>query len=623
MILYSSNAYEFRRSVDENTIVDRVSEAFLSNLGRRPAPKERMSWNNSMRFMETIIRNSEVADDCGVLIEFNIPSSSKRVDFIITGKNEHSESNFVIVELKQWESANATDRAGIVESFVGGAVRDTTHPAYQAWSYKQMIDDFNTAVQTNSLNSFSCAYLHNYSKKDQEPLLFPQYSDIVKVSPVYFKDDTTKLQEFLRRHVGKGRGMEILYQIENGKIKPSKKLMDFVASMFVGNQEFILIDEQKVAYESILKWAKKTEKKRTIIVKGGPGTGKSVVSVNAFGQLIQHGLNVQFIAPNASFRDVMVHKLASGTGYAKTRLKNLFSGSSQYHNAEKHAFDVLIVDEAHRLKDGTAYMYRGDNQVADIINASRVNVFFIDDSQRIRPSDVGSVEEIKRIAKNFNSDVYEIELEAQFRCSGAEGFINWLDTVLQIQDTANYDGWDKSVFDFKVLDDPNQLRELIKKKNDAGFEARLLAGYAWKWTGEKAGNPDAEIDDIIIDEHNFRMPWNSKKSRTMWAVQEEGIDQVGCIHTSQGLEFDYVGVIIGLDLQFDKNTNSVFASYNNYKDNTGKRGLKESPDKLTALVKNIYKTLMSRGMKGCYIYCVDKNLQEYFKERLNYTERYF
>lgn len=619
MILYSSNAIDFRHAVDENLIADKIENSFIAAFGKRPAPGERRAWNNSMQFMERVVRNSKVADDCGILIEFTIPTSSKRVDFIISGKNEKDESNFVIVELKQWDSAEATEREDIVVAYVGGKNRDMAHPSYQAWSYKQMIDDMNTAVQTHSLKSHSCAYLHNYTKKKPEPLMFPQYDSVVSESPIYFKDDTAKLQAFLQQHVGKGKGMDILYQIENGKIKPSKKLMDYVASVFNGNQEFILIDEQKVAYESILSTTKRTDKKRTIIVQGGPGTGKSVVSINAFGQLIQSGLNVKFVAPNASFRGVMLESLVADAGRGKGRIRNLFSGSSQFYNAQPDIFDVLVVDEAHRLKGAGAYQYVGSNQVEDIIKASRVNVFFVDDSQRIRPEDIGTVEEIKRVANILHSEIYEVELQAQFRCAGAEGFINWLDTVLQIRDTGNFNGWDKDAFDFRIVDTPNNLLDLIKQRNSEGSSSRMLAGFAWEWTSEKSGNKNGEVVDVVIPEYGFGMPWNSRSNRELWAIRSEGENQIGCIHTSQGLEFDYVGVIVGSDLKFDIESLSLYASYEDYKDIPGKKGLKNKQKELTELVCNVYKTLMSRGMKGCYIYCVDKNLQNHFKERLAFT----
>lgn len=619
MILYSSNAIDFRHAVDDNTIVDKIETSFVRAFGKRPAQGEKRAWNNSMKFMETVVRNSQVADDCGVLIEFTIPTSSKRVDFIISGKNEKQESNFVIVELKQWDDAQPTDREDIVVAYVGGRQRDMAHPSYQALSYKQMLDDMNVAIQENSIHSHSCAYLHNYEEKTPEPLKLPQYGKIIDLTPIFFKRDTEKLQSFLKKHVGGGKGMEILYQIENGEIKPSKKLIDYVASVFEGNHEYILIDEQKVAFETILSIAKDTDNKQTIIVKGGPGTGKSVVSLNAFGQLLQQGKNVKFVAPNASFRNVILERLVMNAGRGKGRIRNLFSGSSQYFNAQANVFDVLVVDEAHRLKGKGAYQYLGENQIEDIIKASKVNVFFVDDSQRIRPEDIGTVQEIKRVAAMASSEVYEIELQAQFRCSGAEGFINWLDTVLQIKETGNFNGWDQEAFEFKIVDTPNELRELISNKNTTGLSGRLLAGFAWIWTDEKAGNRNGEVDDVIIPEHNFSMPWNSRANRELWAIRPEGINQIGCIHTSQGLEFDYVGVIIGKDLRFDPDSKCLYASYDDYKDRPGKRGLKYKQKELTELVCNVYKTLMSRGMKGCYIYCVDENLQKHFKERLQFV----
>ena len=619
MILYCSDVADFKCSVDTNVIVDKIEASFMKAFMSRPDDGERRAWNNSMRFMERVVRNARVADDCGILIEFMIPMSSKRIDFIISGQNDLAEKNFVIVELKQWDRAYITDHEDVVAVYVGGRQRNMVHPSYQAWSYKQMLDDMNMAIQTNSIGSYACSYLHNYAEKNPEPLKSLQYKKIIDKAPIYFKEDVQKLQMFLSTHVGKGKGMDILDQLEHGKIKPSKKLIDHVASVFQGNSEYILIDEQKVAYETILRRSKEAGVKQTIIVKGGPGTGKSVVSLNVFGQLVQYCRNIRFVAPNAAFREVILEKLCLNTGDDKERLRNLFSGSNQYYNIEANVFDVMVVDEAHRLKGAGTYKYRGKSQVEDIIKASMVNVFFIDDAQRIRPDDIGTVEEIKRVANRFHSKVCEIELQAQFRCAGAEGFVNWLDTVLQIRETGNFNGWDKKVFDFRIIDNPNDLRQLIKTKNSEKITARMLAGYAWKWTDEKSGNFNGEIADVVISEHNFSMPWNSRANRELWAIRPEGENQIGCIHTSQGLEFDYVGVIIGGDLRFNPLKKCLYVSYDEYRDEPGKKGLKFKQKELTSFVCNVYKTLMSRGMKGCYVYCVDKNLQQYFKERLAFT----
>ncbi|WP_160043657.1 DUF2075 domain-containing protein [Paenibacillus sp. USDA918EY] len=620
MIIYSSNALQFREAVETNQITLDIEQAYIQKMGKRPIQGERMAWNNSMQFMERVIRNSEIPDDCGILIEYNIPSTSKRIDFIIAGKDIHEQDNFVIIELKQWDSAKATEKEDVVVAFIRRRNRETPHPSYQAWSYRQYLTDMNEAIQNNDLKGHSCAYLHNYHEpKTYDPLKNEVYSSIIKEAPLFYADDTKELQKFLYKHVGKGNGVNLLYLIENGKIRPSKKLIDHINGLFKGNPDFIMLDEQKVAYETIMSLTKDLTSKRTIIVKGGPGTGKSVISMNALGGILSKKKNVKFIAPNAAFRTVMVDTLAKQQVRDKTRTRVLFAGSGQFYDCESNFYDVLVVDEAHRLKGKGAYQYKGVNQIEDIIKASKLNVFFIDDNQRIRPDDIGSVEEIKRIAALHKSEIYEIELTSQFRCAGADGYLNWVNDALQIKETANFNGWDKSTFEFQLFDSPHELLKQIKEKENNGMKSRMLAGFAWTWTKEDEGNRNGEIDDVIIEEHDFSMPWNGRAISTTWAVHPDGIDQIGCIHTSQGLEFDYVGVIIGNDLKFDPKTMTLYADYDEYKDTVGKKGLKKDPAKLTQLVKNIYKVLLSRGMKGCYVYCRDKNLHNYLLERIQLT----
>lgn len=613
MILYQGTAKEFVNIVETNQVVPRLEAVFRSKLGRKLPPQEIGAYLNSLPFMGRVVRRSGVADDCGVLIEYVIPLTSNRIDFLIAGEDDAGNKNFIIVELKQWQKAEATDSDGIVRTALGGGIQDATHPSYQANSYKQFLSDFNEEISEGNIRAYACACLHNYEQKDPEPLYAMQYQGIVADAPIYFRDDQEKLENFLLKYVSKGKGADILYQIESGKIKPTKKLIDHVSELFKGNQDYVLLDEQKIAFEKARSIATKTSTKSVLIIKGGPGTGKSVISVNLLGQLLKDGLNAAFVAPNSSFRDVMKKRLAQE--HSGVRINNLFKGSSIFVDIEPNTFDTLIVDEAHRLKKKGAYMYLGENQVEDIVKASKTSIFFVDDDQAIRPEDIGSVAEIKRVASDYRADVYEIELTAQFRCSGAEGYINWLNNTLQIKETANFDGWDGGEFDFKIFADPNQLREAILKKDEEGHSARVLAGYAWKWTSADEGNPNGEVSDVEIPEFEFRMPWNSRKVGTTWAVDQSGIHQVGCIHTSQGLEFDYVGVIVGNDLIFNPETFEYSTDINAYKDTMGKRGLSKSPKELNRLVRNIYKVLMTRGMKGCYVYFVDQNVKEYFYSR--------
>jgi DUF2075 family protein/cobalamin biosynthesis Co2+ chelatase CbiK len=566
-----------------------------------------------MQYMERILRNSKIEDDCGVLIEYTIPNTSKRVDFIVTGRNEKQEKNYVLVELKQWEEASATDIPELVHTFVGGGFRDVLHPSYQAESYSRMMGLMNEGIYDNNIIGFPCVYLHNYERKTPEPLLDPRYRDGIKQAPIYFMDDYRKLQDYLKKMVGAGKGMDILYEMEHGRIRPSKALVDCVDSLYAGNDEFVLLDEQVVAYNTICRELEKIDRKKTIIVKGGPGTGKSVISFKVLHKLIDRRLNAKFVAPNEAFREVMVKKLVASKVDKAKNIKPLFGGSGVFFGVPLNAYDVLVVDEAHRLKGKGAFMYKGDNQIKDIIHASRLNVFFVDDTQKIVPADIGSVSEIRKAAEEEGSEVVEMELKAQFRCSGAEGFVNWVTHTLQIEDTANYEGWDQEEYEFRIFEDPNDLYETIRRKNDeTNNNARMVAGFAWDWSEDV----NAAVDDVTIPEKNFRMPWNARNQRALFAVKEDSVNQVGCIHTVQGLEFDYVGVIIGNDMKYDPDTHSILVEFDEYKDKSGKKGLKKQQDRLTQYVKQIYKVLMSRGRYGCYVYCRDENLKKYLESRL-------
>lgn len=614
MIVYQNSSKGFLQDVDTNKISDRIKEQYFIKTGKTKfADKEDNSWINSMEFMGKIIRRSEIEDDCGVLIEFGLPATSKRIDFILAGQDSSGNKNFIIIELKQWKDAESTSTNDLVlTKYYGG--RPSQHPSYQASSYKLYLSDYNENIYNSTITPFSCAYLHNYNEKNPEPLKAAIYESTIKDSQLYFKDDFEKLESFIKKYVGQGKGEEILYRIESGNIKPSKKLIEHVTGLFKGNKEFILLDEQKIAYEIAHDIALNATKKTTVVINGGPGTGKSVISMSLLGGLLKKAKNVIFSAPNASFREVMINKLGGANDIK--RIRYLLKGSGVFYNAKKNTFDVIVVDEAHRLKNEKAFMYKGKNQIDDIIKASLVNIFFIDEDQIIRPEDIGSVSEIKRIAEFYQSEIVELNLSAQFRCSGADGYVNWVSDALQIKDTANFDGWDKKDFEFEIFSDPNELRNVINKKALQGFNSRILAGYAWDWTPENKGNSNSQVNDVKIPEFNFAMPWNSRKIGTTWAINKEGVNQIGCVHTSQGLEFDYVGVIIGNDLKINLTNNKFYTEWDAYKDSKGKQGLSKDPEGLCKMVRNIYRILLSRGMKGCYVHFMNKEMESYFKSRI-------
>jgi hypothetical protein len=619
MIVYSGTKSDFLTSVEADSIATEIEENIYKKMHRRTAQNEFRSWENSLEYMYKVLNDNTIPENSGIAIEYNIPQTSKRVDFIISGYNEKKDPNVVIIELKQWDKVNVVEgQDALVETYTGNALRKVVHPSYQAWSYAAMIYDYNQNVQQGNIVLHPCAYMHNYRKDNPEKLESNQYKEYVDEAPLFARGEVSKLRDFIKQSVKIGDDKQLLYDIDNGKIKPSKSLQDSIKSMIEGNQEFIMLDDQKVVYEEILKTSiqcMNDHKKRTVIVKGGPGTGKTVVAINLLAKLTNEGYFVQYTSKNSAPRNVYAKKL---TGHKKSSINNMFKGSGSYVDAEKDIVDVLICDEAHRLNDKSGMFHNlGENQIKEIINASLCSVFFIDESQRVTLSDIGTVAEIEKWAEEEDSEISEMELVSQFRCNGSDGYLAWLDEVLEIRETANFDMKDVD-YDIRIVDSPSEVRELIVERNRARNCSRMLAGYCWNWL--KDGQNDTNVHDIKIGD--FEMSWNLGNTST-FAIDEDSVNEIGCIHTSQGLEFDYAGVIIGDDMRYEnghivtdftkraKTDQSLKGIKKLYKDNP-EFALKEAD----VIIKNTYRTLMTRGMKGCYVYCTDKNLADYLKERL-------
>lgn len=622
MLVYEATKGEFMDSVDSGSITDEIYKVYKEKIGKSNKSQIR-SWDNSMEYMYRVLNDDDIPDDAGVAIEFTIPTTSKRIDFTLTGENEDNQDSVVIIELKQWESAKKVDnKDGIVRTFLGGGERETTHPSYQVWSYASLLENFNETVEDDSILLHPCAYLHNYDlSKDDNQLTNPIYDKYINEAPLYGKKDTKSLREFIKKYVKYGDNENVLYKINNGKIRPSKKLQDALYNMLQGNDEFVMIDEQKVAYEDAMDMVHDSycdDRKRVLIVEGGPGTGKSVVAINLLVDILNDDMVSLYVTKNNAPRNVFYKKL-KGKEFTQTYIKNLFKGSGSFTSSKSNEFDALIVDEAHRLnKKSGLFGNMGENQVKEIINAAKCSIFFIDKHQRVTMKDYGSVEAIEHFADELGAEVKHLKLKSQFRCSGSDGYLSWLDDVLEIEDTGNFDGFDFS-YDFRVIDDPNELKNMIFEKNKINNKSRLLAGYCWNWNKDNKSN--SGYYDIRIGD--FAMSWNLDNTST-WAIDEDSVNEVGCIHTSQGLEFDYVGVIIGEDMRYE---NGKIVTDFNQRAKTDrslwgiKKLYKENPEEALRvadeIIKNTYKTLMTRGMKGCYVYCEDMQLQAYFKHRLS------
>ena len=628
MIIYSSTKQSFIQDFEQGVLVKKLHQT-LTEKYRRVGESEIHSWQTSLSYMANVMRDFAIPDLAGVAIEYIVPNTQKRVDFIITGLDQQDKEHVVIVELKQWgEAFKVTDKDNIVSTYLGGGIHEVTHPSYQAWSYCSLIENFNEDVQTRPIELHPCAFLHNFDESISPELRDPIYNDILNISPMFTLGQMDSLRNFIKTYIPKADTTNIMESIEHGKLKPSKSLQDSILNMLKGNKEFILIDDQKVEFEQIKKAALdaiKNNQKTVYIVRGGPGTGKSVVAINLLAECIHNGYMAQYITSNAAPRNVYSAMLQKGL--KKTEIKALFQSSSTFHTRSKNALQIAIVDEAHRLREKSGmYQNEGEDQIKEIINASLFSVFFIDRNQRVTFKDSGTIDKILKFSHEHKALIYEGALESQFRCNGSDGYLAWLDNVLQIAETANYDGFEGD-YDFRIYDNPNEMYDAIKSKNEINNKSRILAGYCWNWP--KEGRTTTLVKDIQIPEHNFGISWNLGNSTT-YAIDPDSINEAGCIHTTQGLEFEYVGVIIGDDLRYE-NGKLIVDINKRAKTDQSIKGIKklfkenseEAQRIANEIVKNTYRTLMTRGQKGCYIYCTNKELANYFKlaysHQLSYT----
>jgi uncharacterized protein len=616
MIAYKNSKQKFLQDVDTGGIGEIVRDAVQLKLRKRVGESEFRSWVNSLEYMGSVLTPDDVPSDAGIAIEYCIPRTSNRIDFLVSGKGEEGRDNIVLIELKQWSEAELTPEDAIVRTRFGGGMHPTVHPSYQAWSYAALLNGFNEAVYSNDIHLEPCAFLHNYTRDDIIDNEF--YEDHIKKAPLFCKADRTDLREFIARHVRHGDKKDLIFKLENARIRPSKVLAEQVTGMLQGSDEFVMIDAQKVIYEKALAFARNAdeEKKKVLIVDGGPGTGKSVIAINLLANLTKLGLFGQYVTKNSAPRTVYESKL-TGT-FRKTEISNFFSGSGAFTESKLNSYDVLIVDEAHRLNEKSGLFSKGENQIKEIIHSSKASIFFVDEAQRIHIKDIGGMDEIRHWAKHFDADVDELELTAQFRCSGSDAYLAWMDNWLGIRETANLN-LSETNYDFRVFDSPIELRDAIVEKNGINNKSRLVAGYCWDWVSKK----DPRAMDIEVPEFDFAMQWNLGTDGMLWMVKPDSVNQIGCIHTCQGLELDYIGVIIGPDMRLENGDVITDPSARSKYDRSifgWKSQMKKDPatttKKLDSIIRNTYRTLMTRGMNGCFIYAIDKELNEYLKSAL-------
>lgn len=620
MRLYSGPSTHFIRDSAHNQIAEKLKASFFQHFRYEPPKSEVNSWRNSLRATAQVLEEGGLKDH-GILLEYQLPLTSKRLDCMVCGRDGAGRDGAVIVELKQWDKAEEAVGDKMVSTFVGGAEREVLHPSAQVGQYQMYLVDTHTAFHEGEdpVRLRACSYLHNYFPEEGDVLLDQRFEPLLASYPLFNGDDAGHLKDFLVENLGAGEGMQVLRRVEESDYRPSRKLMEHVARVIHEKSEYVLLDEQLVVYEKVLHCAREgfhDRKKHVLIIKGGPGTGKSVIAINLMADLLRREFNAHYATGSRAFTQTLRQKIG-------TRGLPQFKYFNSYADADPDVVDVLICDEAHRIRERswsrfTPRAKRGDRpQVDELMDAGRVCVFLIDDKQIVRPNEVGSVELIREHAQAKGFRVSEYELEAQFRCAGSDAFVNWVNTTLGIARTANVIWEGDENFDFQIMGSPEALDARIRAKAAEGYTARLCAGFCWPWSDPQSDG--TLVDDVGIG--TFRRPWNAKPEARrlargipkapLWASEPGGIDQVGCIYTAQGFEFDYAAVIWGPDLVYDFESQAWVGHPKRSHDRQVKRG----KGAFTDLVKNTYRVLLSRGLKGCYVHFMDRDTENFVRSR--------
>lgn len=603
----------------EHRLSEVLAEQMAIRTGRSAGASERRSWERSLPALTADLLDAGLGG-VEMLVEYQLPLTSKRADVVLAGVHPQTgKPSYVVVELKQWSAAQQfedSDTLVTIDEYHG---RPVTHPALQVRDYCDYLLGF-TAVLADAPGSVAgAAYLHNATDHGVDDLFrLPGHAH----GRLFTGQRRAEFQEFLRARLTPDcSGASVADELLNSRIAPSKQLLAVAAQEVQQREMFTLLDEQRDAYNYVLHAvdrARRSNSKTAVIVSGGPGSGKSVIALSLLGELSRQGRSVLHATGSRSFT-MTLRKVA---GRRAPRVQKMFQYFNSFVAAAPNDLDALILDEAHRIRETSASRWTraehrtGRPQVDELLDAARVPVFLLDQHQVVRPGELGTVEDIRAHAEARGIEVTEIDLDAQFRCGGSEEYVRWVRRLLGLEPGGELTWTGDPNFDVTVVDSPEEMEAMLRSRLESGYSARIAAGYCWPWSDPR---PDATlVPDVRVGE--WARPWNLKGDRSvggapaaaLWATDPAGFGQVGCVYTAQGFEYDYAGVILGPDLVWRDGSWVSMRDAN--KDPDFKNRAKVGNHDFDRLVRNVYKVLLTRGMRGVALYSTDRRTHEHLHD---------
>jgi len=599
---------------DVSLVEKHLEEYFLGQGMGVPGPSERRSWTRSLPVIARDLMDAGLGS-IEVLLEYRLPYTSRRADVVLAGVHpRRGDDSYVVVELKQWSRARRHDESESLVHVDGSPRREHLHPSVQVAGYVDFIRDFTATLHNGHELIRGVSYLHNAHHADVADLVD---AEVTATSPLFTASSRGRWLEYLRANLAPESGAAAADRLLGSAVRPSKQLLSVAADEVRNREQFVLLDRQRVAFELVqvaVRRAARDNTKTAVVVSGGPGSGKSVIALSLLGELAREGRTVLHATGSQSF----TRTLRKAAGKGSTATQKLFMYFNSFISAEKNDLDVLVLDEAHRIREKSVNRYTpkairdgARPQIDELLDAARVPVFLLDEHQVVRPGESGTVETITAAAEAQGMQVRHVSLHDQFRAGGSEVYIEWVLRLLGLVEGGPipWNGDDR--FELRTARSPRELEVALETYLGKGFGARMTAGYAWRWSDPLSDG--TLVRDVVVDD--WSRPWNVKSERGvgdappsyLWATNAGGFGQVGCVYTAQGFEYDWNGVILGPDLVW--RTDRWVTRRDENKDPAFRSRKEVSDQHFDALVRNVYKVLLTRGMTGTIIYSVDPETQ--------------
>lgn len=651
--VYANTLAGFLADHREGRLLDAVRDRYEEVFGHRADRPEVDAWRHSLPALAGVL-GAEAFQNAEIFVELFMPLDNRRCDALLTGRSEPGRDSAVVVELKQW---SAFSQSHLPEHVHAGG-RQELHPSIQVRGYVETLRHFHSAFTDRDVEDFElggCVFMHNMKRTSSHARVLRDgnlFGSAPQDYPVFFTDEQLVLERWLARRLAAGSGRDAADRIKKGVARPSPRLLDHLVDTVQGTYEWRLLDEQRTVYWSIrqaVQVANETNTRRVIVVRGGPGTGKSVLAIQLLADAARQHWIVAHATGSKAFQTVLQ---ARTLDFSEAMLKRIHNAQLKKHlpvdelfttfaevaklgTTDEARFELVVCDEAHRLwehrrmkyPNGTIKWLTETSMIEELIRASRVTAFFLDDNQSVRSGEIGRSDRILETAAGLGIEVQSFDLSAQFRCAGSESYIAWVEHLFghravndlewRIQDTYTVKVWSS----MPALD--AHLRGLLAE----GARVRLIAGYCWKWSKPDAnGTLPKDLTDKrfggwsgswIAKTGQFLEPRENRYNR--WANDPEAYDEVGSIYSAQGFEFDHVGVIWAEDLVW-RGGKWVHQIKNN-RDGVFKKELKEDGSDTVEKLLNVYRVLLTRGMRSTHLFILDDETRAHVERCLSVPVR--